>query len=157
MKQKTLAWQMFFEEKIKNIIYQSHFFLEKVNDRGKQQSRVILVTDKVKVYLIQFLFNVSFTVNLNKENIFEIDEIKWAMAIESIKTMVIYKKKALEIKLLLDKNINKKVVEENKMKLKNKSERVFLLYSNEDYKQFIFHIRRLYYFRKTSFLQIKLE
>lgn len=79
------------------------------------------------------------------------------MAIESIKNMIIYKKKPLEIKLILDKAINKKIVEESKMKLKNKSERVFLLYTNEDYKQFIFNIRRIYNFRKNSLLQIKIE
>ena len=92
-----------------------------------------------------------------KENKFEIDETKWGMAIDSIKTMIIYKKKPLEIKLMLDKNINKKIVEENKIKLKNKSERVFLFYNNDDYKQFIFDIRRLLYKNKQTILQMKLE
>ncbi len=79
---------------------------------------------------------------------FEIDEIKRAMVRDSIKTIVIYKKKPLEIKLLLDKTINKKIVEENKLKLKNKSERIFLLYNNDDFKQFIFDIRIIYYTNK---------
>ena len=47
LKYRKLAWQIFFEDKIKNLIYQNHFFLKKVNTRGKQQSRVILITDKV--------------------------------------------------------------------------------------------------------------
>jgi hypothetical protein len=100
---------------------------------------------------------VSFKININKENIFELDEIKWAMAIDSIKSMTVYKKKPLEIKIILDKTINKKIVEENKLKLKNKSERIFLLYNNDDYKQFIFDIRRILYKNKQTILQIKLE
>ncbi len=99
----------------------------------------------------------SFKININKENIFELDEIKWAMAIDSIKSMTVYKKKPLEIKIILDKTINKKIVEENKLKLKNKSERIFLLYNNDDYKQFIFDIRRILYKNKQTILQIKLE
>ena len=79
------------------------------------------------------------------------------MAIDSIKSMIVYKKKPLEIKLNLDKTINKKIVEENKLKLKNKSERIFLLYNNDDYKQFIFDIRRILYKNKQTFLQIKME
>lgn len=51
-RQKTLAWQNFFESKIPILppfYYQKHFFLQKVNERGKQQSRVLVFTNKVRI------------------------------------------------------------------------------------------------------------
>lgn len=43
------SWQIFFETKlIKDpFVYQAHFFLEKVNTRGKQQSRIMVCNNKV--------------------------------------------------------------------------------------------------------------
>ena len=103
---------------------------------------------------IQFLFNVTFKINIGKENIFELEDTKWALSIDSIKSITLYKKKPLEIKFIIDKNINKKIVEENKFKMKNKSERIFLLYNNEDYNKFVFEMRRLYLISKKSYLNI---
>jgi hypothetical protein len=52
-KQRINNWQIFFETKIPipaPFYYQKHFFLQKINKRGKQQSRVIVFTNKVKIY-----------------------------------------------------------------------------------------------------------
>ena len=52
-KQQILNWQGFFETRVPinaPLIYQSHFFLEKVNIRGKSQCRVIVVSDFVKKF-----------------------------------------------------------------------------------------------------------
>jgi hypothetical protein len=49
-KYKRLLWQKLFEGSLNlsiSFIYQFHFFLTKVNKRGKQQDRVVLITDKV--------------------------------------------------------------------------------------------------------------
>lgn len=48
--QMTRMWQKFFESKMpipEPHIYQCHFFLKKINRRGKQQNRAIVMSDKV--------------------------------------------------------------------------------------------------------------
>ena len=57
----------------------------------------------------------------------------------------------------LDKTINQKIVEQNKLKLKNKKEREFLFYYETDIKQFIFQFRRIYYNLKNTFLVVNLS
>jgi hypothetical protein len=48
LKYKKINWQLFFETRINsNLVYQNHFFLQKINKKGKQQSRIILITNKV--------------------------------------------------------------------------------------------------------------
>jgi hypothetical protein len=96
---------------------------------------------------------------ITKENSlhYEIEEQKWALAIESIKSLTAFKKKKLTLKMLLDKTINKKVVESNKLKLKNKKEREFLFYYDEDMKNFIFQCRTLFYKIKKNCLPVNLS
>lgn len=56
---KILIWQKYFESAVpinKPYMYQNHFFLQKVNSRGKNQKRLILLSDKVFIYLIFSLF-----------------------------------------------------------------------------------------------------
>lgn len=88
---------------------------------------------------------------------FELGEEKWAVAIESIKSLMILKKKPLTIKLYIDKTINKKIVEANKMKLKNKPEQEFVFYYDNDMKNFIFECRRLTNMLKKSILPVSIS
>ena len=47
-------WQKYFEVEIpinNPYMYQNHFFLQKVNSRGKNQSRLILLSDKVFILI----------------------------------------------------------------------------------------------------------
>ena len=56
-KQRVKNWQIFYEKNIPispPFYYQKHFFLQKVNKRGKQQSRVIVFTNKVKFLIKSF-------------------------------------------------------------------------------------------------------
>lgn len=49
-KYKMLKWQFYFETSVPinpPYIYQSHFFLQKINSRGKNQKRLILLSNKV--------------------------------------------------------------------------------------------------------------
>jgi hypothetical protein len=88
---------------------------------------------------------------------FEVEKVNWALAIDSVKSVVLFKKNPLQLKLLIDKTINKTVVEQNSLKLKNKKERVFLFYSNGDLKRFLFCLRRLYLQVKKINLSISLS
>lgn len=57
-KLKVLNWQKYFESAVpinKPYMYQNHFFLQKVNSRGKNQSRLILLSDKVNIYILTIL------------------------------------------------------------------------------------------------------
>ena len=48
------------------------------------------------------------------------------------------------MKLNINTTINKKIVEENKLKLKNKKDMEFIFNNEKDFKSFIFQIRRIY-------------
>ena len=55
-KHKIINWQMYFELNVPistPYIYQAHFFLQKINSRGKNQSRLILISNKVKYDFIK--------------------------------------------------------------------------------------------------------
>ena len=52
-KYKILNWQIYFETKVPinpPYMYQNHYFLQKVNSRGKIQSRLTLLSNKVFLY-----------------------------------------------------------------------------------------------------------
>lgn len=54
-KQKSLKWQNYFESSIpieQPFYYQSHFFIQKINTRGKSQNRAIVFSNKVRFFLI---------------------------------------------------------------------------------------------------------
>ncbi len=98
--------------------------------------------------------NVCFNVDFRNGTHFEIEKQKWALAIESIKSLSILKGSPNTLKMSIDKSTNQKIVDEFKMKLKNKKERKFLFYYNEDIKHFIFQCRRIYNNLKNSFLLV---
>jgi hypothetical protein len=100
------------------------------------------------------LFNVSFTIDIKNDIVFEIEKLKWALAIESIKSISVTKKKPLSLKIFIDKSVNTKLVEDNKLKLKNKKEREFVFYNENDLKQFIWCCRRIYTILKKTFLVV---
>ncbi len=64
-KLKIQNWQKFFEIEIpinNPYMYQNHFFLQKVNSRGKNQSRLILLSNKVNyiyIYIYENILNIS--------------------------------------------------------------------------------------------------
>lgn len=60
------------------------------------------------------------------------------------------------IKFQIDKSINKKLVEENKLKLKNKSDREFVFYNDQDLRNFILIIRSRVYNLNNKNLSINM-
>ena len=74
-----------------------------------------------------------------------IDTVKWAIAIESLISLVVYKKKPETLKLNMNVSTNKKLVSENKLKFKNKKEMELIFNSQTDFRSFIFNIKRLFY------------
>jgi hypothetical protein len=56
-KQILLNWQIFLETNIPIVspfYYQIHFLLQKINKRGKQQNRMLVITNKVIKFLHSF-------------------------------------------------------------------------------------------------------
>lgn len=150
-KHKILAWQAYFENSVPikpPYMYQTHFFLQKINSRGKNQSRLLLISNKVCIKLNknlkQFIYNITFDL-FKHEKFILIDSVKWAIAINSLLSIFVFKKNPLNLKLNVNTTVNKKLVQENKLKLKNKKD-MELVFNNEmDFKLFIFHLRRIYY------------
>jgi hypothetical protein len=100
------------------------------------------------------LFNVSYTIDIKNDIHFEIEKLKWALAIESIKSISVTKKKPMSLKMFIDKSLNSKIVDESKLKMKNKKEREFLFYNENDLKEFICSCRIIYKFLKKNFLVV---
>lgn len=100
------------------------------------------------------MLNVSYTIDLKNDIHFEIEKLKWALAIESIKSISVTNKKTMSLKMFIDKSLNSKLVEESKLKLKNKKEREFLFYSEKNLKEFISSCRRIYTSLKKNFLVV---
>ncbi len=100
--------------------------------------------------------NVCF--QLNKNTNFEVESEKWALAIESISSISVSKKNRKLLRMQIDRNLNNKIIVQNKLQLKkNKSEREFIFYYEKDLKKFLFQIRRIYTNLKNSFLIINLS
>ena len=54
-KQRTLKWQNYFESTIPidpPCYYQGHFFIQKINSRGKSQNRAIVFSNKVIIDIL---------------------------------------------------------------------------------------------------------
>ena len=54
-KQRTLKWQNYFESTIPiepPYYYQGHFFIQKINSRGKSQNRAIVFSNKVIIDIL---------------------------------------------------------------------------------------------------------
>jgi hypothetical protein len=88
---------------------------------------------------------------------FELDTTKWALAIEGIKSLTIFKKKPLTIKLIIDKTINTKLVDSFKLKSKGKKEYEFLFYDESNMSRFIFTCRNIFHSLKRSFMVINMS
>jgi hypothetical protein len=61
----TNFWQKFFEETLLlNFLtqfYTTHFYIKKLNRWGKQQDRILVISNKVKRYFTQSLYIIQFT------------------------------------------------------------------------------------------------
>ena len=117
-KYKNIYWQEFFEKMVPILppyMYQYHFFLTKLNSRGDEDSRVIVITDK-------YILNVEYQVLLNKKTEqnqsdfeFKLLKAKWAISIDSFEEMQLIgkdKKKKFNgdekmIKIKINNNKNK--------------------------------------------------
>lgn len=153
-KNKNIYWQEFFENS--NMIlspnyYQYHFFLTKVNSRGDEDSRVILLSER-------YLLNIEYQIIINKkaENLADKFDLKyskpkWAIyfeALEEIQLIGKDKKKKLEhpmIRLKYNTKKNKELAKKQKMEYKNKNSVDFIFIKEKICRFFIYQIKRLFY------------
>ena len=155
-KEKISAWQQFFEKFLpipEPFYYQFHFFLKKVNSRGDQENRVIVLTN-------EFILNVDYQILINKTNdingnqfIFKLHKPKWALSIKSFEELQLIEKDKKKknsyfmIKIKINQKENKTYIEKNEKKLpfKNKSSTDFIFQNEKICRFFIFQIKRLYF------------
>jgi hypothetical protein len=147
-KEKMSSWQQFFENSQNSpipekFIYQYHFFLKKVNSRGEQEQRVIVLTN-------EFILNIDYQIIKKNENefIFKLHKAKWALSIKSFEELQLVekekKKNNFVIKIKVNQKENKNYVNENKLPFKNKSSTEFIFQNEKICRFFIFQIKRLY-------------
>ena len=150
-KEKNNAWQQYFEKTIitEPFIYQYHFFLKKVNSRGDEEKRVIVLTD-------EFILNIDYQIILlpkkkdfgGKEFDFKWHKPKWALSIKSFEELQLIKKKKTNdymIKIKVNQKENKTYVNLHKLPFKNKTSTDFIFQNEKICRFFIFQIKRLYY------------
>lgn len=153
-KQKNIIWQEFFEKTIPippPFLYQYHFFLQKVNSRGNEDNRIIVLTDK-------YLSNFDYDIALNKKSEnqmqiydYKLQKIKWALyigAFEELQLIGKNKKKKtnyLTIKIKINKQINKSFITKNNLSYKNKTSIEFIFHYEKVCRFFIFQVKRLHY------------
>ena len=153
-KEKIVAWQQFFERSLtiqEPFYYQFHFFLKKVNSRGDQESRVIVLTN-------EYILNIDYQIIINKKNdisgnefIFKLHKPKWALSIKSFEELQLIEKDKKKqtnyfmIKIKVNQKENKNYVNEKKLPFKNKSSTDFIFQNEKICRFFIFQIKRLYY------------
>ena len=153
-KEKIEAWQQFFEKTIpipEPFYYQFHFFLKKVNRRGEQESRVIVLTN-------EFILNIDYQIIINKKNdvggnefTFKLHKPKWALSVKSFEELQLIEKDKKKktnyfmIKIKINQNENKKYVNDKKLPYKNKSSTEFIFQNEKICRFFIFQIKRLYF------------
>jgi hypothetical protein len=131
--------------------YQYHFFLTKVNSRGDEDSRVILLSER-------YLLNIEYQIIINKkaENLADKFDLKyskpkWAIyfeALEEIQLIGKDKKKKLEhpmIRLKYNTKKNKELAKKQKMEYKNKNSVDFIFIKEKICRFFIYQIKRLFY------------
>lgn len=152
-KQKNLIWQKFFENTIPippPFIYQFHFFLQKLNSRGVEDNRIIVLTNK-------YLSNFDYDITLTKKNEtqmqeyeYKLQKIKWALYIGAFEELTLIgknkKKKTnyLTIKIKINKQINKTFINNNKLPYKNKTSIEFVFHFEKVCRFFIYQIRRIH-------------
>lgn len=153
-KEKIKCWQLFFENSgfiTDQFYYQYHFFLKKVNSRGDQENRVIVLTN-------EFILNIDYQIIINKKNdisgnefIFKLHKPKWALSIKSFEELQLIEKDKKKktnyymIKIKVNQKENKNYVNDKKLPFKNKSSTDFIFQNEKICRFFIFQIKRLYY------------
>ena len=153
-KEKMKSWQQFFEKNIpisEPYIYQYHFFLKKVNSRGDEENRVIVLTD-------EYILNIDYQIVINKKNdiignefVFKLHKPKWALSINSFEELQLKVKDQKKvspnfmIKIKINQKINKKYISNTKLPFKNKSSTDFIFQNEQNCRFFIFQIKRLYF------------
>lgn len=163
-KEKINSWQQFFEKSLciqEPFYYQFHFFLKKVNSRGDQENRVIVLTN-------EYILNIDYQIQINKKNdifgnefVFKLHKPKWALSIKSFEELQLIekdKKKSTRyfmIKIKVNQKENKTYVNNNKLPFKNKSSTDFIFQNEKTCRFFIFQIKRLYYSLNTDKKYIK--
>ena len=163
-KYKNIYWQEFFEKNIPILppyIYQQHFFLKKLNSRGDEDNRIIVLTDK-------YLLNVEYQILVNKkgeQNQHGVDlklyKAKWSLFIGSFEELQLIgkdKKKKLPdlmIKIKLNTKKNKDFASKQKLPYKSKNAVDLIFPSEKICRYFIYQIKRLYYdITKTNNIKI---
>ena len=123
-KYKNIYWQEYFEKNIPILppyYYQYHFFLKKVNSRGEEDNRIIVLTDK-------YISNVEYQILPNKKTEptqhdfeFKIHKPKWSLFIGSFEELQLIgkdkKKKLIDlmIKIKLNSKKNKDFIQKQKL------------------------------------------
>ena len=166
-KNKNIYWQEYLEKNVPILppyIYQYHFFLTKLNSRGTEENRLIILTDK-------YLLNVEYQINFNKKTDptpkdfeFKIVKSKWAISIDSFEEMQIMgkdKKKKMKsndmmIKIKISTKKNKEFFNKQKtLPFKNKSSVDFIFNSEKLGRFFIYQIKRLFFdITKTNSIKV---
>ena len=166
-KYRNIHWQEYFEKTIPILppyIYQYHFFLNKLNSRGVEDSRLIVLTDK---YILNVEYQISF---IKKAEVtpqdfeFKLVKTKWALSIDSFEEMQIIrkdKKKKLKlneiiIKIKINSAKNKDFVTKQKNLPFKKKTSVDFIFRNEKIGLFfVYQIKRLFFdINKTNNIKI---
>ena len=159
-KEKIDSWQQFFEKQIpinERFIYQYHFFLKKVNSRGDEEKRVIVLTD-------EFILNIDYQILQGKKNdfggnefVFKLHKPKWALGIKCFEELQLVKKKKTNdfmIKIKVNDKENKDYVNKNKLYYKKKTSTEFIFQNEKICRFFIFQIKRLYYNAVKKYIKV---
>lgn len=98
------------------------------------------------------MFNISYKTFLN---FVQVENVAWALALESITYLEVSSKLKFKLKIFIDANTNKRIVEKEKLKFKDASFREFLFFEEENLKNFIFNLKRLYFDLSKKYLELK--
>lgn len=159
-KHRRIAWQFYFERFIPlppPHIYQNHYFTEKINRKGKQQERVIVLTDR-------FIFNIEYSLKNSGEDIkigtnclFELKEAKWAIPIECFQELIVQSKEECSLKIVVNQGLGKKIAKKNNLPEKDRGDIDLIFYYVNNFSNFIFNVKRLYFSIKNENLKINIK
>mmetsp|Transcript_51307 Transcript_51307/g.58784 ORF Transcript_51307/g.58784 Transcript_51307/m.58784 type:complete len:291 (-) Transcript_51307:133-1005(-) len=126
-------WRNFFHKEIKLLpdedLYQYHAKVWKINRKGQSQLRFIVLTD-------QFLCNLKYSKGEYKN--------KWRIPIKALVYVGFAAAKPLNLKLKLDKKIQKEILSLHKLKSVSKVDREFQLSDEYERTMMLFHLRRIF-------------
>ena len=165
-KYKNIYWQEYFEKTIPILppyMYQYHFFLTKVNSRGDEDSRLIVLTDK-------YLLNIEYQINIMKKQELtpqdfelKLSKAKWILSIDSFEEMQMggkNKKNKLSanefmIKIKINNTKNKDFAKQNNLPYKKKTSVDFIFRNEKMCRFFVYQIKRLFFdINKTNNIKI---